>query len=345
MYSFANDYSEGAHPDVLEALCKTNMMQTSGYGLDPYCEQAAEILRTLTAKPDADIHFMVGGTQTNITVISAALRPHQAVISAESGHVYVHETGAIEATGHKVLPISSPDGKLTPAQVQAVVDNHTDEHMVQPKMVYISHPTEMGTLYSSEELSALRDCCDQNGLYLYLDGARLASALASEGTDLTLKDLAWYCDVFYIGATKSGALFGEAVVITTDSLKPDFRYLIKRHGGMLAKGRLLGVQFVTLFGNGLYTKIGRHQNKMAAHLRDSFRACGFEMHIHSDTNQQFVILPGDLAHELQKQYKFELFEHYPDGRVLARFVTSWATEKAAIDTFGAYLSELVTSDI
>ena len=250
MVFFHNDYSEGCHEKVLQALAATNLEQTPGYGEDLYCARAAEKIQAACCS-DAAVHFLVGGTQTNLTVIAAALRPHQGVLCAESGHIHVHETGAVEATGHKVLALPSADGKITAAQVEGYVLAHRRdaafEHMTQPKLVYISNPTELGTLYSLAELEALSETCRRLGLYLFLDGARLGYGLAARGNDLTLPDLARLCDVFYIGGTKVGALFGEAVVISRKELQEDFRYLIKQHGGMLAKGRLLGVQFDALF--------------------------------------------------------------------------------------------------
>ena len=245
MYSFRNDYSEGAHPQVLQALTDTNLVQTCGYGVDPICEEARDLIRTVCAAPEADVHFLVGGTQTNLTVITALLASYEAVIAAHTGHVNCHETGAIEATGHKVCVETSPDGKVTPAMVEAVLARHDgSEHMVSPKMVYISDTTEIGTVYTKAELTALRHCCDEHGLLLFLDGARLGSALTSPESDLTLADLAALTDVFTIGGTKNGALFGEAVVLTVPC--PHFRWHIKQRGGMLAKGRLLGLQFQAL---------------------------------------------------------------------------------------------------
>ena len=251
MIYFNNDYSEGCHPAVLEKLVNTNMIQTPGYGMDPFCTEAAQKIKSLCGRDDLSVHFLVGGTQTNLTVISAALKPYQAVISAESGHINVHETGTIEATGHKVIAIKSDDGKISGDAISDVVKDHflsaDAEHMAQPKMVYISHPTELGTLYSLDELTDIHDACRKNGLLLFLDGARLGYALTANGSDVTLEDLARLCDVFYIGGTKVGALFGEAVVISNPELAVDFRYMIKQRGGMLAKGRLLGVQFCALF--------------------------------------------------------------------------------------------------
>ena len=274
MIYFNNDYSEGCHRKVLEALTQTNMVQTMGYGEDEYCAVAAAKIKALCGREDAAVHFLVGGTQTNLTVIDAALRPHQGALCPMGGHINVHETGAVEATGHKVLTVPSDDGKITAAQVRQVVKAHWEdssfEHMVQPKLVYISNPTEYGTLYSLAELEALWAACKELGLYLFLDGARLGYGLMAEGYDVTLADIARLTDVFYIGGTKVGALFGEAVVITNDALKQDFRYLIKQHGGMLAKGRLLGVQFDALMTDNLYFDISKHADKLADQLRATF---------------------------------------------------------------------------
>lgn len=332
-FSFKNDYSEGAHPRILDALCKTNLEQTVGYGCDPHCENAARLIRAFTGREDADVHFLVGGTQTNTTVIAAALRPYQAVISVQTGHICVHETGAIEASGHKIIAMPAADGKLTPALIREAVSAHTDEHMVQPKMVYISQSTEVGTLYSLAELEAIRAVCDECRLWLFVDGARLPSALASGAADMTAKDLARLADVFYLGGTKAGAFFGEALVITADALKTDFRYMIKQHGGMLAKGRLLGIQFECLFEDGLYTELGAHSNRMAMLLRDAFASLGFPFMTDSPTNQQFPILPEALIKRLEEDYWFEIQREYTDGTAAVRFVTSWSTPEEAVRGF------------
>ena len=267
MILFTSDYTEGAHPRIIEKLAETNMEQTVGYGEDPYCEEAREAIKKVCEAPEADVHFLVGGTQTNFTVISSILRPFQGVICADSGHINVHETGAVEATGHKVLALPSKEGKITGQQIKEYYDLHwsdeSHEHIVQPKMVYISHPTEVGTLYTKAELEDISTVCKECGLYLFLDGARMGYGLMAPGTDVTLPDIAKCCDVFYIGGTKVGALFGEAVVITNPCLKQDFRYCIKQKGGMLAKGRLLGVQFLELFIDVLYYEISKHAIDMA----------------------------------------------------------------------------------
>lgn len=342
MYSFKNDYSEGAHPRIMQALLDANLEQTDGYGTDPHCERARALIREKIACPEADVHFFVGGTQANLTVIAAALRPYQAVLAAHTGHVCVHETGAIEATGHKVVAMPSPDGKLTPAMVEAACSLHTDEHMVQPKLVYVSDSTEVGTIYSKAELTALHDVCRARGLFLFLDGARLSAALTAETNDLSLEDLARLCDVFYLGGTKCGALFGEAVVIVNDSLKPDFRYLIKQRGGMLAKGRLLGIQFENLFADGLYFELGAHANRLGMRIKEAFAQAGFPFASDSHTNQQFPILPDELVDRLAENYKFELNGKPDERHTVVRFVTSWATGEDAVERFSADLRRLAT---
>lgn len=332
MYSFRNDYCEGAHPKVLQALADTNLEQTVGYGMDPRCQAAAGLIRRLCAAPEAGIHFTVGGTQTNLLVIDSLLRPYEAVIAAHTAHVNVHETGAIEATGHKVCTVVSPDGKLTPEQVESVVNGHSTEHMVLPRLVYISNTTEVGTIYTKAELQALRDCCDKHGLFLFLDGARLGSALTAEGSDLTLPDLAALTDAFYIGGTKNGALFGEAVVMNVPN--EHFRWHMKQRGAVLAKGRLLGLQFQALLEDGLYFDLARHANEMAYRLRDGVAALGYPFPVASPSNQQFPVLPNSVAAALRaKGYEFEIDRAVDADHTCVRFVTSWATPESAIDTF------------
>ena len=332
MYSFRNDYSEGAHPVVLQALTDTNLVQTSGYGTDDYCAEAAQLIRDLCQAPESSVHFLVGGTQTNLLTITSFLASYEAVIAAHTGHVNVHETGAIEATGHKVCTAYAPDGKLTPALVESIVNSHSSEHMVAPKMVYISDSTEIGTLYTKAELVALRECCDKHGLLLFLDGARLGSAFTSYENDLTLPDLAALTDMFYIGGTKNGALFGEALVLNTPHAH--FRWHIKQRGAMLAKGRLLGVQFKALLTDNLYFDIAKHANDMAYRLRDGMMALGYKFPVASSTNQQFPVLPNDVAAKLEAMgYVFEAQEAVDENNTLVRFVTSWATPVEAVDQF------------
>ena len=341
MYSFRNDYSEGAHPLILEALTKTNLEQTIGYGEDPFCQQAREQIAAAIGRSDADIHFLVGGTQANAVVIKSALRPHQAAVAVESGHINVHETGAIEATGHKVVVVPGVRGKMTPEALQKAVNYHCDEHMVQPKLAYISQTTEIGTYYTLKELEALRACCDQNNLFLYVDGARLASALPLPEAP-SLKDLGRLADAFYIGGTKCGALFGEAVVLLNPVLKADFRYLMKQHGAMLAKGRLMGVQFSRLFQDNLYTEIGLHENQMAIALKDGLSALGIPFLCDSISNQQFPILENRWLEPLSQEFQFEqMQEECGPGKTCIRLVTSWATPQDAAASFVSALKKLM----
>lgn len=337
MILFNSDYTEGAHPRILQRLMETNLEQTVGYGEDAYCEEARAAIRNACDAPEADVHFLVGGTQANFTVISSALRSFQGVICADSGHINVHETGAVEATGHKVLALPGTDGKISAKQVKETYDLHwndaTHEHMVQPKMVYISHPTELGTLYTKAELEALHEVCQECGLYLYLDGARMGYGLAAPGTDVTLVDVAKCCDVFYIGGTKVCALFGEAVVINHPALKPDFRYCIKQHGGMLAKGRLLGVQFLELFKDGLYYEISKHAIDMAMLLKDGLTKKGYRFFKDSVTNQQFIILDDTKLEEITKKYGVTYQQRYDESRSVIRLCTSWATKEEDVKTF------------
>lgn len=335
MIYFNNDYSEGCHQKVLDALIRTNMEQTMGYGEDEYCAAAAAKIKKLCGREDIAVHFLVGGTQANLTVIDAALRPHQGALCAVSGHINVHETGAVEATGHKVLTVPSADGKITAAQVTQVVEAHradsSFEHTVQPKLVYISNPTELGTLYTMAELEALSTACHELGLYLFLDGARLGYGLAAKGNDVTMPDIARLCDVFYIGGTKVGALFGEAVVITNPILAEDFRYMIKQHGGMLAKGRLLGVQFDALMTDNLYFDIAAHADLLADKLRDTFRELNVPFLVPGITNQLFPILPDDVLTELAKKYAFCEQERVDENHRAVRFCTSWATTDVNVE--------------
>lgn len=334
---------------ILEKLIETNLEQTVGYGEDPYCEHARELIRKAAQAPEADVHFLVGGTQTNFTVISAVLRPHQGVLSAGTGHINVHETGAVEATGHKVLALQSDDGKIRACQVRKAYEDHWNdadhEHVVQPGMVYISHPTENGTLYTKEELKSLYDTCRELELPLFLDGARLGYGLMSPASDLTLADVAAYTDVFYIGGTKVGALFGEAVVITNPALKKDFRYLIKQNGGMLAKGRLLGIQFETLFTDGLYFQIADHAVQLAMKLKTAFLKKGYPLRYDSYTNQQFPILPNSQLEQLKGKYTFGFWEAVDEAHSAVRFCTSWATKEEAVDALIRDIEEMNTLEI
>ena len=344
MLRFQNDYSEGAHPNVLRALCDTNLCSTPGYGLDDDCRRAADAIRARFACPDADVHFLVGGTQTNQLAAAAFLRPWEAMVAADTGHINVHETGAIEATGHKAIAVPGADGKLTPAAIADAAAQHCaapgvyDEHMVLPRMVYVSDATELGTVYTRAELTALRAACDAHGMYLYLDGARLAQALTAAGSDLQPEDLSRLCDAFYIGGTKNGALFGEVVIMTVPC--DHFRWHIKQRGGMLAKGRLLGVQFKALLTDNLYFDIARHANEMALRLRDGFLAQGYEFPVPSPSNQQFPVMTIKAAEKLAAMgFEFQM-DHPLDGeRCVYRFVTSWATPEHAVDELLAALAQ------
>ena len=335
MISFENDYSEGAHEEILRRLAEVNKEGITGYGNDSYCESAKEKIRQACKCPEADIYFLVGGTQTNQTVIDSVLQSYEGVIAAETGHVASHEAGAIEASGHKVLTLPQLEGKIQPKDVADYLNqfysdgNH--EHMVFPGMVYISHPTEYGTLYTRGELAELSDICQQYHIPLYLDGARLGYGLMAKTNDITLTDLAKYTDVFYIGGTKVGALFGEAVVITNEALKKDFRYMIKQNGGMLAKGRLLGVQFDTLFTDDLYFKISAHADELAMKLKKAFQKKGYGLRYDSYTNQQFPILPDSHIEKLKEKYVFEFWEKVSDTESAVRFCTSWATKSEVVD--------------
>ena len=335
MIYFNNDYSEGCHQKVLDALIRTNMVQTLGYGEDEYCAEAAAKIKTLCGRDDVAVHFLVGGTQTNLTVIDAALRPHQGALCPVGGHINVHETGAVEATGHKVLTCPSDDGKITAQQVKDTVLAHradgSFEHMVQPKLVYISNPTEYGTLYSLSELEALSAVCRELGLYLFLDGARLGYGLMAKDYDVTMADIARLCDVFYIGGTKVGALFGEAVVISNPALKEDFRYIIKQHGGMLAKGRLLGVQFDALMTDNLYFEIAGQAVRLADKIRETLDELGVSHLVPGITNQIFPILSDKCLEQLAKEFCFTEMERVSDTHRAIRFCTSWATTEENVE--------------
>ena len=341
MLRFECDYGEGAAPAVLDLLQQSNFDQTPGYGEDEYCARAAAQIRSLCDAPDADVHFFVGATQANLTVIAAALKPWQGVLCADSGHIHVHETGAVEATGHKCLALPGKNGKITARQVRKAVEEHranaSHEHEVQPGMVYISNPTEVGTLYNKEELTELSAACYELGLYLFVDGARMAYGLTSPANDLSLQDYAALCDVFYLGGTKCGALFGEAVVITNDDLKPDFRYCIKQHGGMLAKGRLLGLQFLALLNGedggetSLYFTMARHANEQALHIRAAFEAKGCKVLHDSPTNQQFFALPDEWYAKLTERYAMTHMGKPDKHHTAVRICTSWATKDETVE--------------
>ena len=329
MIYFNSDYLEGAHPAIMERLMRTNMEQTVGYGEDEYCAAAREKIKAACEAPEADVHFLVGGTLTNTTVIASILRPYQGVLTAVSGHINCHESGAIESSGHKVLALPTDNGKITARQVQDYYNWHhfnpDYEHMVMPGMVYISFPTEGGTLYSKAELTALYDVCKKCGLPLFIDGARLGYGLTCDDNDVTLPELARLCDVFYIGGTKVGALFGEAVVIMNPALKKDFRFMMKQRGGMLAKGRLLGLQFDTLFTDDLYFKISRHANVMAKKIHAIFEDCGYKFLFDSPTNQQYPIMSDAELAVIGQSFGYEYWERIDETHSAIRFASSWAT--------------------
>ena len=341
MISFTCDYIEGAHPEILNRLIETNMTQVEGYGEDPFCENARKRIRQATGCPDADVFFLVGGTQTNSTVIDAMLRRYEGVVAAETGHIAVHESGAVEFSGHKVITLPGHNGKMAPAELRHYLEHfHADPtwpHMVFPGMVYISFPTEYGTIYTRDELQAIKSICEDYEIPLFIDGARLGYGLMSPAADVDLKALAQLCDVFYIGGTKVGALCGEAVVFPRGNAPRQFFTIVKQHGALLAKGRLLGLQFDTLFTNNLYFNIARHAIDMAMDLKNMLAAKGFEFYIDSPTNQQFPILTQEQIDALEGQVAFEVWDRLPDGRFVTRFATSWATLSENLEVLEALL--------
>jgi threonine aldolase len=333
-YSFKNDYSELAHPRIIQALADFGSAQFQGYGMDTQCEQAADLIKQKISAPHADVHFISGGTQANLTVIGSILRPHEAVISVRGGHIEVHECGAIEATGHKVCYATGIDGKVTVPEIDEIVKQHCDEHMVKPKLVYISDSTEIGSIWGKAELAALSTYCRETGLYLYLDGARLPMALNSKKNDLAYSDIAKLVDVFYLGGTKCGALFGEAIVICNDALKSDFRYHMKQRGAMLAKGAALGVQFTELFKDGLYDELAKHATAMAKKLGNGMQNLGINFASEPVTNQIFPIMQTEIIDTLHEHYEFfDNFGNPAADMKVCRFCTSWATEENVIDEF------------
>lgn len=331
MIYFTNDYSEGAHPKILEKMMEANLEQNTGYGMDVHSDRARAYIKRELQKEEVDIHFIPGGTQTNLLVVSSFLRPHQCVIAADTGHVNVHETGAIEATGHKVVTVPHRDGKLTPEGIKEVLKSHAGEHMVQPKLVYLSDTTELGTIYTKQELMAIRELCQEEKLLLFLDGARLGSALTSKDNDLTLKDIAELTDAFYIGGTKNGALLGEALVICRQELKEDFRYFIKQRGAMTAKGFVLGLQFEVLFQEQLFFELGAHANRMAEKLAAAIAKQGFSFYTPVCSNQLFPVLPDELIDRMAQEFGFLVQEVLDEGHSVIRLVTSWATPESNVD--------------
>lgn len=344
MLYFNSDYMAGAHPEVLERLVATNLEHTVGYGNDDYTAKARALLREVVGVANAQVMFLVGGTQTNATAIDGLLRRHEGVLAAESGHIAVHESGAIEASGHKVLTLPHTDGKVRSEDVERYIKefyaDDTYQHMVAPGMLYISQPTEYGTLYSLYELESLGRVCREANIPLYIDGARLGYALMAEGADFTIRDIARIADVFYIGGTKMGALFGEALVVTNPVLLSNLFPLVKQHGALLAKGRLLGLQFEALFKDGLYMRIGRHAVSMAVRVREIFRAAGYEVVIESPTNQQFFRLPNDVIDRLHDSVSFDYWGPRGEGSSVVRFVTSWATTETMVDELATVVARL-----
>ncbi len=332
-HSFFDDYSEGAHPRVLDLLASSNLAQAPGYGDDAMSARAIDLVRQATGNADAAVHFVSGGTQANLVALAAMLRPHESVIAADTAHIHVHETGAVEATGHKINLVPNRGGKLAPEQVRAVVLQHADEHMVAPRAVFIAQATESGTLYSKAELTALSQCCRELGLYLYLDGARLGPALASRVADMTLPDVSALVDMFFLGGTKNGALLGEAVVINAPALRDHFRFHLKQRGALLAKGRLLAAQFVALLSDGLYLELARHANAMATRLADGLRLRGVRFASEPVANQVFPVLPDPLVSALRELYGFHVWSPSDGSHSTIRLVTSWATAPEAVDMF------------
>lgn len=339
---FASDYTSGAHPAILKVLVETNPLKSPGYGADSFSDSARNKIRAACACPDAEVHFLVGGTQTNATAIDAMLLPYQGVIAADSGHISVHEAGAIERNGHKILTLPHKLGKIAAADIEQLVSDYNNDenrdHMVMPGMVYISHPTEYGTLYTRSELEDISRVCHANNLPLYLDGARLAYALAGPENDVTLKDLARFCDVFYIGGTKCGALFGEAVVITQKGSIPHFLTIMKQHGAVLAKGRLLGLQFDTFFTDDLYLHIGAAAISAANRIKAAFLHAGYRLLFDSPTNQIFVVLENTQMEVLAEKVQFSFWEKYDDTHTVVRLATSWATTEDEVNRLIAIIS-------
>ncbi len=334
MYSFKNDYAEGAHPNILHKLIETNLVQQMGYGEDGYSVEAKEILRQKIQNPYAAIYFVSGGTQTNLIVISFMLRPHEAVISAETGHIYANEAGAIEATGHRIITVETEDGKLKPVDIENTLQAYSlKPHVVKPKLVYISNPTEIGTIYTKSEIDSLSIYCKSKDLYLFLDGARLGHALTAKNNDLTLSDISCNTDVFYIGGTKNGALLGEAIIFNRADLAIDFDYLLKQKGALLAKGRLLGIQFLELFRDDLYFSLAKHANEMAMKIACAIEAQGYSFLTPPHTNQIFPILPKAVIDELIQQYDFYEWKAVDEQRSVVRIITSWATNENMVDAF------------
>ncbi|MCR5546381.1 MAG: low specificity L-threonine aldolase [Lachnospiraceae bacterium] len=341
MVSFASDYTTGAHPEILKKLGETNLEPLSGYGTDLYCDSAKQKIRKTIGKEELDVEFLVGGTQTNALIISSMLQEFEGVIAAETGHINVHESGAVEYTGHKVIALPEQNGKIAALDLanylETFYEDETYEHMVIPGMVYISHPTEYGTLYSKKELEDISEVCKKYDLRLFMDGARLGYGLVSKQTDVTLKDIAEFCDVFYIGGTKVGAICGEAVVFTKNNKPKHFTAYIKQHGALLAKGRLLGIQFDTLFTDDLYFKISTHAMEMADQLKEIFKQHGMEFFIDSPTNQQFVTVENTLLDAFEGKVAYTVWSKPDKEHTVLRFVTSWSTTKEDLEVLESCL--------
>ncbi|MGR3635474.1 MAG: threonine aldolase family protein [Shimia sp.] len=338
-YSFLDDYSEGAHPQILEALAKTNLVQQTAYGDDAYSDEAKDYMRGFMGSSAPDIWFVASGTLANILAISSSLRPHEAVVATAAGHIVVREIGAIEATGHKIITVPPVDGKLTPDSIQsAIAANAHYPHMAKSKLVYISNATEVGTLYTREELEQISELCKAKGLLLLLDGARLGAALTAEKNDLTLEDIADLVDIFWIGGTKVGALLGEAIVIPNPDLREDFNFHIKQRGALLAKGRILGLQFRELFKDELFFSLARHSNQMAARLSEGIAKAGYGFVAETETNQLFPILPNSVIERLHQDFDFYVWEPFDEMHSVTRLVTSWATEETVVESFVTKIS-------
>lgn len=340
-YSFKNDYSEGCHSKILKALSQTNLVQQNGYGLDDYCQSATEKILKLTNSPNSAVHFVSGGTQANLILISAFLRPHESAISASTGHIYTNETGAIEATGHKIHSVETLDGKLKPQHIQSVIDLHQNKpHQLKQKLVYISNSTEIGTNYCKEEIINLYKFCKENNLYLMMDGARLGHALMAENNDLTLEEIAKYTDAFYLGGTKNGALLGEAIVINNPELQEEFGFHIKQKGGMLAKGRLLGIQFDVLMTDNLYFSLAKHANSEAMKIKKAFADKGFKFLSETFSNQIFPILNQNQIHQLLENFDFYTWKKIDSENAAIRLITSWATPESVTNEFCETIKKL-----
>ncbi len=340
MITFRNDYSQIAAPEILQKLCELQSCSFNGYGLDEICEGARNKIKKYLGRDDVDVHFLVGGTQANLVMIDAILRPYQAVVAVDTGHINVHESASVEATGHKVETLPAHDGKMCAADLEKLAASRNDEHMIRLGAVYISDSTEIGTIYTKAELKALREVCDKYGLYLYMDGARLGAALTCEENDLTMQDLTELCDCFYIGATKNGGMIGEAMVIMNDDLKFGFRNIMKQRGGLLAKGYILGVQYDCLFTDDLFFRLARRENEVAQYLKEELGKLGVKFFMNSPTNQQFVIFRNEVIEELKKKYEFEIWEPGEEETVI-RLVTSFASKTEDVDTLVSDLKKLL----